>query len=161
MNVGDHPHLVWLRQAITADSASKALLQQMMPLAEKWNRQWHGVLKRTHHQLLGTQLKHPRRRDWYALIVADELIPDMYRAQYFDRSGFGAHATYEMPEQVLENLIVEGYCLVVEGVFETLSCTREWAIGLYKKDLVRRIHQGELSIAEAELLLRVYARQQS
>ncbi|MFK4136195.1 hypothetical protein ACI2KR_28530 [Pseudomonas luteola] len=61
--------------------------------------------------------------------------------------------TWVTPEQVLESLIMAGYVRISRGALERLSVTREWAIGMYRVDLIRRLNAGEICFASAERLL--------
>jgi hypothetical protein len=157
-HVSDHPHFATLQKGLREGGQDTWFIQQLMPNAVKWNRHWHQVLQDAGGQLLGLELEHPTLKS-FALIMADASTPGMYRAQYFDRNGLKAHMTWESPEKVLENLIMEGYCVVARGALEALSRTRSWAIGMYKVDLIRRLNAGELTFGKAELLLREFAMQ--
>ncbi|SHJ71556.1 MULTISPECIES: hypothetical protein [Pseudomonas] len=151
-HVSDHPHFVQLQQGLAEGTSNDWFIRHLMPKAIEMNRHWRTILIETNGELIGLELEHPKLRS-YALIMPDPSTPGMYRAQYFDSKGMKAHMTWATPEQVLESLIMAGYVRISRGALERLSVTREWAIGMYKVDLIRRLNAGEICFASAERLL--------
>lgn len=139
------------------------LEEDIEPIVVQYQKEWQRIrsaCKADLTKLIGLQLKTERMDQW-AAILADPTEPGRFRAQYFTRSGFVGHSTYDSLEKVLFELMNENFTQLADGAMETLSTTQEWADGMFYTDLVRQIGCGMLSHAEADRQYEAYRRRKA
>ena len=127
------------------------LEEDIRPIVEMLEEAWQRIRAACQvdvANLIGIELRNERIDQW-AAILADPSEPGRYRAQYYAANGFHGHATYDSLEEVLCELLQEGFRQLAGGAMQTLSQTKSWADGMFYAELIRKVNCGQLSYAEA------------
>lgn len=145
----DHPHYTWLAEELAAAEAKGdldvvLLLRYGLDFALACNEAWHRALTFSQGQLLGLELQDAKQQR-FAVILEDASEPGRYRAQYFDANGISGHATRNSAEEVLEELVRDGYRELASGAMQRLSQTREWSLGTLMANLIAQVNAGRLT----------------
>ena len=78
---------------------------------------------------VGLEVRNPQT-DQHAVILPDASHPGRFRASRFDARGFYTHDTRDTAEQVLDELIEDGFTEHAPGALDRLASTPEWAEGM-------------------------------
>jgi hypothetical protein len=163
-SASDHPHFKWLMEELSQAQQSGQhevvmLLSSGLEFAEACNTAWHEVLAAHGEDLIGVELC-DARSERYAAILRDASEPGRFRAQFYDASGISGHQTRDSAEEVLEELIRDGYRMLAPGAMQRLSQSREWALGTLMANLIAQVNAGRMTyqgmhdaMAEAEARL--------
>lgn len=89
---------------------------------------------------VGLELRSDDGNRW-AVIAPDPSEQGRFRAQYYDAGGFYSHATRDTPEQVLDELVAEGFRTKDAGALDRLSETQTWADGMARTAEIQRANQ--------------------
>ncbi|TDX26773.1 hypothetical protein DFO67_11538 [Modicisalibacter xianhensis] len=145
----DHPHYAWLAKEL-ADAEAKGdqdvvlLLRSGLGFALACNEAWHRALAFRQGQLLGLEFQDAKQQR-FAVILEDASEPGRYRAQYFDANGISGHATRDSAEEVLEELVRDGYRELAPGAMQRLSQTRDWSLGTLMANLIAQVNAGRMT----------------
>lgn len=96
---------------------------------------------------LGTELKSSSSERW-AFISPEPGKEGMYRATFFDMSGFTNHHCDARPDELLWSLVDMGFMKPEPGALDRIAAGEPWAKGLRWTERVLAHSRGRLSTAE-------------
>lgn len=150
----NHPHFAWLQEQLhEARSEGKEelvwLLNEGLDYAQACNAAWHRILEACQGNLVGMEVT-DAKLSRYAAILQDASEPGRYRAQFYDANGFSGHATHNSPEEVLEELVQDGFREPAMGAMTRLSATREWSVGMLMTALIEKVNAGKMTYSDMQ-----------
>lgn len=80
--------------------------------------------------------------DKFVVILEDCLEIGSFRAIYFDPDGFIGHTVNSLCDDLLKEVISEGYTVQTAGVLDFLSKTDRWKKGMKKSSIRDAYNQG-------------------
>ena len=106
------------------------------------------LLKANGGQYIGMEVKNAERDQW-AFILPDASEPGKFRSQRFDARGFFSHSTQDTEQQVLDELVADGFTEHAPGALDRLSSTPQWTAGMEATAAVQKFNQESSARSQA------------